>query len=108
MRGFMAGATSTGLSVASSTAVARSSARPFAIFAIRSAVAGATMTRSLRARGGCGRCPARPRVEELGEDRRRRKRADRQRRDEFCAAAVITASTAAPRSLSRRMRSRLL
>ncbi len=44
--GFMAGATSTGLSVASSAVEARSSAWPCAIFAMRSAVAGATTTRS--------------------------------------------------------------
>ncbi len=42
----MAGATSTGLSVARSTVEARSSASPFAILASRSAVAGATTTRS--------------------------------------------------------------
>ena len=42
MRGFMAGATSTGLSVAISTQLARSSAWPPAILASRSAVAGAT------------------------------------------------------------------
>ena len=42
MRGFMAGATNTGLSVASSTHDARSSAWPPAILASRSAVAGAT------------------------------------------------------------------
>ena len=46
MRGFMAGATSTGLSVAISTVEARSSAWPPAILASRSAVAGATMIRS--------------------------------------------------------------
>ena len=46
MRGFMAGATSTGLSVAISTQVARSSAWPPAILASRSAVAGATTIRS--------------------------------------------------------------
>ena len=46
MRTFMAGAASTRLSVASSTAVARSSARPCAILARRSAVAGATTIRS--------------------------------------------------------------
>jgi hypothetical protein len=44
--GFMAGAISTGLLVASRTVEARSPARPFAIFAIRSAVAGATQIRS--------------------------------------------------------------
>jgi hypothetical protein len=42
----MAGAISTGLSVASKAVDARSLARPFAILAIRSAVAGATTTRS--------------------------------------------------------------
>ena len=42
----MAGAISTGLSVASKAVDARAPARPFAIFAIRSAVAGATTTRS--------------------------------------------------------------
>ncbi len=46
MRTFMAGAASTGLSVASSTVVARSSARPWAILASRSALAGAITTRS--------------------------------------------------------------
>jgi hypothetical protein len=44
--GFIAGAISTGLLVASSTVEARSPARPFAIFAIRSAVAGATQIKS--------------------------------------------------------------
>ena len=47
MRGFIAGASRIGLSVASSTAVARSSAWPPAILAIRSAVAGATTMRSV-------------------------------------------------------------
>src|SRR3546814_3321371 len=46
IRTFIAGAASTGLSVASSSVVARSSACPVAIFASRSAVAGATTTRS--------------------------------------------------------------
>ena len=46
MCGFIAGASRISWSVASSTAEARSSARPFAIFAIRSAVAGATTIRS--------------------------------------------------------------
>ena len=46
IRTFMAGAISTRLSVAISRVEARSSACPFAIFAIRSAVAGATTTRS--------------------------------------------------------------
>ncbi len=46
IRTFIAGATSTGLSVASSTVLARSSASPAAIFASMSALAGATTTRS--------------------------------------------------------------
>ena len=46
MRTFIAGATSTGLSVASSTVAARSSASPAAMRASRSALAGATTTRS--------------------------------------------------------------
>ena len=46
MRTFMAGATSTGLSVASSTVLARSSASPAAILASILALAGATTTRS--------------------------------------------------------------
>ena len=46
MRTFIAGAASTCLSAASSTAVARSSARPCAILARRSAVAGATTIKS--------------------------------------------------------------
>ena len=46
MRTFIAGATTTGLSVASSKVVARSSAMPAAIFASRSAVAGQTSTKS--------------------------------------------------------------
>ena len=46
MRTFIAGATSTGLSVASSNVDARSSASPAAIFASMSAEAGATTTRS--------------------------------------------------------------
>ena len=46
IRTFMAGATRTGLSVASKAVEARSSARPCAILAMRSAVAGATTRRS--------------------------------------------------------------
>jgi hypothetical protein len=46
IRTFMAGAISTGLSVASRVVEARSPARPLAALAIRSAVAGATTTRS--------------------------------------------------------------
>ena len=46
IRTFIAGAISTGLSVASKVVEARSSARPAAALAIRSAVAGATTTRS--------------------------------------------------------------
>ena len=46
MRTFIAGAASTGLSVASSAVLARSSAMPAAMRASRSAVAGATTTRS--------------------------------------------------------------
>ena len=46
MRTFIAGATSTGLSVASSTVAARSSARPAAMRARMLAVAGATTSRS--------------------------------------------------------------
>ncbi len=46
IRTFIAGATTTGLSVASSRVVARSSAIPAAIFASRSAVAGQTSTKS--------------------------------------------------------------
>ncbi len=54
MRTFIAGATRTGLSVASSAVVARSSARPGAILARMSALAGATTTRSAsRARRRC-------------------------------------------------------
>ena len=46
MRVFIAGAISTGVSVASSTVAARSSAIPAAMRAIRSAVQGATTIRS--------------------------------------------------------------
>ena len=46
IRTFIAGAISTGLSVASRTVEARSSQSPFAALAIRSAVAGATTSRS--------------------------------------------------------------
>ena len=46
MRTFIAGAISTGLSVASSAVVARSSAKPPAILAMMSALAGATTSRS--------------------------------------------------------------
>ena len=46
IRTFIAGAISTGLSVASRTVAARSSARPATALAIRSAVAGATTIRS--------------------------------------------------------------
>ncbi len=46
IRTFIAGTTITGLSVASNSVVARSSAIPAAIFAMKSAVAGQTTTRS--------------------------------------------------------------
>ena len=46
MRTFMAGAASTGLSVASSTVLARSDAKPAAMVASMLALAGATTTRS--------------------------------------------------------------
>ncbi len=81
--GFIAGAIRIGLSVASSTAVARSSAWPPAIFAIRSAVAGATTIRV-----GIAREPDVAdvefalRIEQIGIGAFAGQRADGQRRDE--------------------------
>ena len=82
--GFMAGAISTGLSVASSTAEARSLARPLASLAIRSAVAGATTMRSAsRDKPDMADILLVLAVEQLGEDMVGGQRADRQRRDEM-------------------------
>ena len=84
MCGFIAGAISTGLSVASSTVEARSSASPFAILAIRSAVAGATTTRSVsRASRIWPTSNSRLASNRSVKARLARERAGRQRRDEF-------------------------
>ena len=84
MCGFIAGAISTGRSVASRTAEARSEARPPAILAMRSAVAGATTIEI-----GLARQPDMADVEfgrgieQVGERPLARKRAGRQGRNEF-------------------------
>ena len=82
--GFMAGAISTGLSVASSTAEARSLARPLASLAIRSAVAGATTIEvGLAGQPDMADILLVLAVEQIGEDMVGGQRADRQRRDEL-------------------------
>ena len=82
--GFIAGAMSTCVSVASRTAVARSSAWPPAILAMRSAVAGATTMRSVsRAKPDMPDVELAVGVEQIGEDPLAVKRAGRQRRDEL-------------------------
>ena len=98
MRGFMAGATSTGLSVAISTVEARSSAWPPAILAIRSAVAGATIDQV-----GLARQPDVAdlllvvEIEQVGEHALGGQRADATAASRIrCAARVITARTDAP------------
>ena len=97
MRGFMAGATSTGLSVASSTVVARSLAWPPAILASRSAVAGATIRRSAsRDRRMWPISCSSLRSNRSVNTRSVGQRADGQRRHELGAARVITARTEAP------------
>ena len=84
MCGFIAGASRIGLSVASSTAVARSSAWPPAIFAIRSAVAGATTMRSVsRARRIWPTSNSLCAIEQVGEGALAGERAGRERRDEM-------------------------
>ena len=67
MCGFIAGAIRIGLSVASKTAAARSSARPPAILAIRSAVAGAMTTEIGVARqANMADVELAPRIEQIG------------------------------------------
>ena len=84
MRGFMAGATSTGLSVAISTQEARSSAWPPAILASRSAVAGATtISVGLARQADVADLALVVEIEQLGEHAVAGERADRQRRDEL-------------------------
>ena len=109
IRRFIAGATSVRLSVASSSVVARSSARPLAMRASRLAVAGATTTRSAardssiwpisassvsEKRCSCTFSPAR-----LAKD---------SGVTNSFAPAVSTGTTRAPRSRSRRTRSSVL
>jgi hypothetical protein len=109
MRTFMAGAASTFLSVASSTAVARSSARPCAILARRSAVAGATTTRS--ASRDSRMCPistpslrSKRSVNAFSSDSTESDRGV----TKSAPPLVRIARTDAPRSFRRRTRSRLL
>ena len=109
MRGFMAGATSTGLSVAISTHEARSSAWPPAILASRSAVAGAT-TISAASRDS--------RMWPISRSSLRSNSSVNTRSPvsaptdsgvmNSCAALVMTARTAVPRSRRRRISSRHL
>jgi len=67
---------------------------PFAILAMRSAVAGATTIGRPRAQGGCARCRTPPRDRTVGKYALPRDRADRQRRDEILRRSLITARTA--------------
>ncbi len=84
IRTFIAGAIRTRVSVASSSVEARSSARPCAIRAIRSAVAGATTTRSAtRDRAICPISASCVRVEELAMHLLARQCRNRKRRHEF-------------------------
>ena len=106
MRGFIAGAISTGRSVASSTAEARSSAWPPAILAIRSAVAGATTTRSVSRASRMWPTSSSLAVSNRSVNVRVPASAPAASGVmNSCAAAVSTQRTAAPRSFSRRIRS---
>ena len=97
------------LSVASRTVEARSSAWPFAIFAIRSAVAGATTIRSVSRASRIW-----PTSNSLAASNKSVKACSPASAPadsgvtNCCAAAVITTRTAAPRSRSRRIRSSAL
>ena len=87
MRTFIAGATTTGLSVARSRVVARSSAMPAAIFASRSAVAGQTSTRSAaRTELDMADLDLVLEVPQRGVDRAFGERAEAHRGDEMLAA----------------------
>ena len=103
---FIAGASRTLFFVASSTAVARSSAWPFAIFAMMSAVAGATTTRSVsRASRMCPTSNS-----EAGSNNSVKARSPAIAPTDIgvtnsCAARVSTTRTAMPRSRRRRIRS---
>ncbi len=109
MRGFMAGAISTGLSVASSAVEARSSAKPMAAFAIKSAVAGATTRRS---------ASRERRIWPISCSAVRSNRSPNTRSPESAptdsgvtnclAASVRITRTVAPRSFRRRIRSQAL
>ncbi len=106
MRTFIAGAIITGVSVAINTVDARSPASPCAILAIRSAVAGATTTRSAdrdnwiwpisasAVRSNSAPCTFSPATADIVSGV-----------TNSAAAAVITGVTAAPRSRRRRIRS---
>ena len=88
MCGFIAGAIRTGLSVASRTAVARSSAWPPAIFAMRSAVAGATTIEvGVAGEADMADVELALRVEQVGVGALAAERAGRERRDEVLRRA---------------------
>src|SRR6056297_613885 len=109
IRTFIAGASSTGVSVASRSVEARSSARPCAILAIRSAVAGATTIRSAERLSSI--CP-------ISASSVRSKRSENTLRPasaetesgvtNSAPARVSTGTTSAPRSRRRRIRSSAL
>ena len=106
---FIAGASSSGRSVASSTVEARSSAMPSAALVTRSAVAGATTTRSQsRARRiwpiSCSSVSEKRSVKARSRD----SVATESGVTNSCAARVRMQRTEAPRSRRRRISSRLL
>ncbi len=104
--GFIAGASRPGRSVASRMAVARSSARPFAIFAIRSAVAGATTIRShSRASRMWPGVELALGIEQIGVAALVGERAAAKRRDELLRGLRQHAANVTPRSFRRRIRS---
>ena len=109
IRTFIDGATSTGVSVASSRVEARSSARPCASFAIRSAVAGATTIRSAtRDNWICPISASSVRSNSAEYTRSPASAATDSGVTNCVAATVSTGVTAAPRSRSRRIRSSAL
>ncbi len=108
MRTFIAGAISTRVSVAISRVEARSSAAPWAIFDIRSAVAGATTTRSAaRDSSICPISASSVRSKRSRYTLRAASAAALSGVTNCSAAGVSTGVTCAPRSRRRRISSRL-
>ena len=105
MPGFIAGATSTVRPVASSTADARSSAWPPAIFAMRSAVAGATDDVGLAREPDMADVEFGRSIEQIGERLLAAERAGGKRRDEFLRRRGENAAHGEPRSFSLRISS---